>query len=74
MPEPPLLETVVLVSESGDEMGVHAMPARKKYLDPRPDDGNRTRAAGLGSGSAEHVLVTDAAPAQARVTVGGDEL
>jgi len=28
-----LLETVVLVFESGDEMVIHAMPARRKYLD-----------------------------------------
>ncbi|NMR18833.1 toxin [Cellulomonas fimi] len=28
-----LLETVVLILESGDEMVVHAMPARRKYLD-----------------------------------------
>ncbi|MBM6404192.1 toxin [Phycicoccus sp. CSK15P-2] len=27
-----LLETVVLVFASGDEMVIHAMPARKKYL------------------------------------------
>ncbi len=31
-----LLETVVLVFESGDEMIIHAMPARKKYLDLLP--------------------------------------
>ena len=31
-----LLETVVLVYESGDEMVIHAMPARKKYLDLLP--------------------------------------
>ncbi len=31
-----LLETVVLVFESGDEMVIHAMPARKKYLDLLP--------------------------------------
>jgi hypothetical protein len=31
-----LLETVVLVLESGDEMVIHAMPARKKYLDLLP--------------------------------------
>jgi hypothetical protein len=28
-----LLETVVLVFQSGDEMVIHAMPARRKYLD-----------------------------------------
>ena len=28
-----LLETVVLVFENGDEMVIHAMTARKKYLD-----------------------------------------
>ena len=28
-----LLETVVLVLEGGEEMVIHAMPARKKYLD-----------------------------------------
>ena len=28
-----LLETVVIVLESGDELVIHAMPARKKYLD-----------------------------------------
>ena len=28
-----LLETVVLVFASGDEMLIHAMPARKQYLD-----------------------------------------
>ncbi len=27
-----LLETVVFVFEQGDEMVIHAMPARKKYL------------------------------------------
>ena len=31
-----LLETVVLVFESDDEMVIHAMPARKKYLDLLP--------------------------------------
>ena len=31
-----LLETVVLVFSSGDEMVIHAMPARKKYLDLLP--------------------------------------
>ena len=31
-----LLETVVLVFEGGDEMIIHAMPARKKYLDLLP--------------------------------------
>ena len=31
-----LLETVVLVSETGDETVIHAMPARKKYLDLLP--------------------------------------
>ena len=31
-----LLETVVLVLEGGDEMVIHAMPARKKYLDLLP--------------------------------------
>lgn len=31
-----LLETVVLVLESGDEMVIHAMPARKKYFDLLP--------------------------------------
>jgi len=31
-----LLETVVLVFESGDEMIIHAMPVRKKYLDLLP--------------------------------------
>ncbi len=31
-----LLETVVLVFESGDEMVIHAMPARKNYLDLLP--------------------------------------
>jgi hypothetical protein len=31
-----LLETVVLVFEGGDEMVIHAMPARKKYLDLLP--------------------------------------
>ena len=28
-----LLETVVIVFENGDEMVIHAMTARKKYLD-----------------------------------------
>jgi hypothetical protein len=28
-----LLETVVLVFASGEEMVIHAMPARKQYLD-----------------------------------------
>ena len=27
-----LLETVVLIPETGQEMVIHAMPARKKYL------------------------------------------
>jgi hypothetical protein len=31
-----LLETVVLVFESGDEMVIHAMPARKQYWDLLP--------------------------------------
>ena len=31
-----LLETVVLVLETGDETVIHAMPARKKYLDLLP--------------------------------------
>lgn len=31
-----LLETVVLVFEGGDEMIIHAMPARKQYLDLLP--------------------------------------
>jgi len=31
-----LLETVVLLFESGDEFVIHAMPARKKYLDLLP--------------------------------------
>ena len=31
-----LPETVVLVFESGDEIVIHAMPARKKYLDLMP--------------------------------------
>ena len=31
-----LLETVVLLFESGDELVIHAMPARKKYLDLLP--------------------------------------
>jgi len=31
-----LLETVVLTLENGDEMIIHAMPARKKYLDLLP--------------------------------------
>ena len=31
-----LLETVVLVYASGEEMVIHAMPARKKYLDLLP--------------------------------------
>jgi hypothetical protein len=31
-----LLETVVLVLESGDEVVIDAMPARKKYLDLLP--------------------------------------
>ncbi len=31
-----LLETVVLGFESGDEIVIHAMPARKKYLDLLP--------------------------------------
>lgn len=31
-----LLETVVLVVSSGDEMVIHAMPARKAYLDLLP--------------------------------------
>ena len=31
-----LLETVVLVLEGGEEMVIHAMPARKKYLDLLP--------------------------------------
>ncbi len=31
-----LLEAVVLVFESGDDMVIHAMPARKTYLDLLP--------------------------------------
>jgi hypothetical protein len=31
-----LLETVVLTFESGDEMVIHAMPARKQYWDLLP--------------------------------------
>ena len=31
-----LLETIVLVFDSGEEMVIHAMPARKKYLDLLP--------------------------------------
>ena len=31
-----LRETVVLVFESGEEMDIHAMTARKKYLDLLP--------------------------------------
>ena len=31
-----LLETVVLVFDSGEEMVIHAMPARRKYLDLLP--------------------------------------
>jgi hypothetical protein len=31
-----LLETVVLVFESGDEMVIHATPARKQYWDLLP--------------------------------------
>lgn len=31
-----LLETVVLVFQSGDEMVIHAMPARKQYWDLLP--------------------------------------
>ncbi|WP_299932318.1 hypothetical protein [uncultured Nocardioides sp.] len=31
-----LLETVVLIFESGDEMAIHAMPARKQYWDLLP--------------------------------------
>lgn len=31
-----LLETVVLVFVGGDEMVIHAMPARKQYLDLLP--------------------------------------
>lgn len=31
-----LLETVVLILEGGEEVVIHAMPARKKYLDLLP--------------------------------------
>jgi len=31
-----LLETVVLGLENGDELVIHAMPARRKYLDLLP--------------------------------------
>lgn len=31
-----LLETVVLVSASGEEMVIHAMPARRRYLEMLP--------------------------------------
>ncbi len=31
-----LLETVVLILDTGDEMVIHAMPARRKYLDLLP--------------------------------------
>jgi len=27
-----MLETVVLILDSGDELVIHAMPARRKYL------------------------------------------
>ena len=32
----PLVEAIVLIFESGDEMVIHAMPARKKYLELLP--------------------------------------
>ena len=35
-PQARLLETVVLIFESGDEMVIHAMPARKQYWDLLP--------------------------------------
>lgn len=31
-----LLETVVLIFDSGEEMVIHAMPARTKYIDLLP--------------------------------------
>lgn len=31
-----LLETVVLILESGDELVIHAMPARRQYFDLLP--------------------------------------
>ncbi len=31
-----LLETVVLIIQAGDELVIHAMPARRKYLDLLP--------------------------------------
>jgi len=31
-----LLETVVIILETGEEMVIHAMPARKKYFDLLP--------------------------------------
>lgn len=31
-----LLETVVLIFESGEELVIHAMPARKKFLELLP--------------------------------------
>lgn len=31
-----LLETVVLILDSGEEIVIHAMPARRKYLDLLP--------------------------------------
>ena len=31
-----LLETIVLIFESGDELVIHAMPARKQYWDRLP--------------------------------------
>ena len=31
-----LLETVVLIFDDGDEIVIHAMPARRKYLDLLP--------------------------------------
>ena len=31
-----LLDTVVLIFESGDEMAIHAMPARKQYWELLP--------------------------------------
>lgn len=31
-----LIETVVLVYEDGNELVIHAMPARKKYIDLLP--------------------------------------
>lgn len=52
-----LLETVVLVFESGDEMVIHAMPARRKYLAASPSARSKWAEIGLDRAYLSHVKV-----------------